>query len=99
MDLLRFLTITLDIALVITAVLALAYRPRIGGQLALGLRLLMLGVLILSLTHLADTALKEFSQYMLEHAPLSAVVHRGLNLAGFILIFLGFFRMRKAMEA
>jgi hypothetical protein len=99
MDALRLLTILLDVALVATAVLALLYRPQIGGQLALGLRLLMIGVLLLSLTHLADTTLKEFSPYIVEHAAFNAVLHRGLNLAGFILIFLGFFRMRKAMEA
>jgi hypothetical protein len=54
------LTYFLDIVLVVSAVLALYFRPRIGGQLAVGLRLIMVGVFILGLTHLTDTLLKDF---------------------------------------
>ena len=88
--------VILDIALVLLAIFALYYRPRIGGTLATGLRLLMAGVFILSLTHLADTGLNVIIDL---ESGFNAVLHRGLNLLGFVLIFIGFFRMRQALEA
>lgn len=96
MDFLRFLTILLDILLVIVAVFAFYYRPRIGGQLAMGLRLLLIGVILLGLTHMTDTLINTLIDI---HRPLNSVFHRGLNLAGFVFIFIGFFRMRQALEA
>jgi hypothetical protein len=91
------LTYFLDIVLVIGAFLALYFRPKIGGQLAIGLRLIMVGVFILGLTHLTDTLLKDFVAAI--DATLRPLLHRGLNVAGFLLIFIGFFQMRKAIEA
>lgn len=90
------LTYILDIILVVSAVLALYFRPRIGGQLAVGLRLIMVGVFILGLTHLTDTLLKDFVTSI--DATTRPLLHRGLNVIGFLIIFLGFFRMRKAIE-
>ncbi len=90
-------TYFLDILLVISALLALYFRPRIGGQLAVGLRLIMIGVFILGLTHLTDTLLKDFVSAI--DATTRPLLHRGLNVAGFILIFIGFFRMRQAIES
>ncbi len=87
----------LDILLVISAFLALYFRPRIGGQLAVGLRLIMIGVFILGLTHLTDTLLKDFVSAI--DATTRPLLHRGLNVAGFVLIFIGFFQMRKAIES
>lgn len=91
------LTYALDILLVIGALLALYFRPRLGGQLAIGLRLIMIGVLILGFTHLSDTLLKDFVATI--DATLRPLLHRGLNVVGFLFIFYGFFRMKKAMEA
>ena len=93
----RVLTYGLDIILVISALLALYYRPRIGGQLAIGLRLIMIGVFILGVTHLTDTLLKDFVSVI--DATARPLLHRGLNVVGFLFIFIGFFRMRKAIEA
>ena len=90
------LTYFLDILLVISAVLALYFRPRIGGDLAVGLRWIMVGVFILGLTHLSDTLLKDFVAAI--DATARPLLHRSLNLIGFIVIFLGFFRMRQALE-
>src|SRR5258705_4727480 len=90
-------TYFLDILLVISALLALYYRPRIGGQLAVGLRLIMIGVLILGLTHLSDTLLKDFVSTI--DATTRPLLHRGLNVIGFLFIFIGFFRMKKAIES
>lgn len=90
------LTYVLDILLVISALLALYFRPRIGGQLAVGLRLIMVGVFILGLTHLTDTLLKDLVSSI--DATTRPLLHRGLNVIGFVFIFIGFFRMRKAIE-
>lgn len=90
-------TYVLDIILVISAVLALYYRPRIGGQLAIGLRLIMVGVFLLGITHLTDTLLKDFVEAI--DATTRPLLHRGLNVVGFLFIFTGFFQMRKAIEA
>lgn len=91
------ITYILDLILVIGAFLALYFRPRLGGQLAIGLRLIMVGVLILGFTHLMDTLLKDFVTAI--DAATRPLLHRGLNVAGFLFIFYGFFRMKKAMEA
>jgi len=91
------LTYVLDIILVVSALLALYFRPKIGGQLAVGLRLIMVGVFILGLTHLTDTLLKDFVAAI--DATTRPLLHRGLNVAGFLLIFIGFFQMRRAIES
>jgi high-affinity nickel permease len=91
------LTLLLDIVLVVSAVLALYFRPRIGGTLAVGLRLIMVGVFILGLTHLTDTIIKDHVAMI--DATTRPLLHRGLNVVGFLFIFIGFFRMKKAMEA
>lgn len=91
------ITYILDIALVVSAFLALYFRPRLGGQLAIGLRLIMVGVLILGLSHLTDTLLKDFVAAI--DAATRPLLHRGLNVVGFLFIFYGFFRMKQAMDA
>jgi hypothetical protein len=91
------LTYFLDILLVISAILAWYFRPRIGGQLAMGLRLIMIGVLILGLTHLTDTLLKDLVSAI--DATTRPLLHRGLNVVGFVFIFIGLFRMKKAIES
>jgi hypothetical protein len=91
------LTYFLDILLVISALLALYFRPRMGGSLAVGLRLIMIGVFILGLTHLTDTLLKDFVSAI--DATTRPLLHRSLNLIGFVVIFIGFFRMKRALES
>ena len=90
-------TYVLDVILLISAVLALFFRPRLGGQLAIGLRMIMVGVLILGMTHLTDTLLKDFVASI--DAATRPLLHRELNVAGFLFIFLGFFQMRRALES
>ena len=83
----------LDIFLVIAAIAAYLARPRIGGQLAKGLQILMIGILVLGLAHLTETLF--FSLFYVER-PLNEVIHRLLVAVGFIFVILGFVRMRKA---
>jgi len=91
------LTYVLDITLLVSAILAFYFRPRLGGQLAVGLRIIMLGVVILGLTHLTDTLLKDFVETI--DAATRPLLHRELNVVGFLLIFIGFFQMRRALES
>jgi hypothetical protein len=92
------ITLVLDLLLLASAFLAWYFRPKLGGQLAVGMRLLMVGVLILGITHLADTVFLKDYLSAIDKA-LSPLVHRGLNVIGFIFIFIGFFQMKKAIEA
>jgi hypothetical protein len=89
--------IVLDVALVIAALLAYLFRPRLGGQLGSGLSLIMIGIIILGLTHLTDTLIKDFVPAV--DATYRSLLHRSLNLVGFIIMFIGFFQMKRAIEA
>jgi hypothetical protein len=85
----------LDIILVIAAVAAYLARPRIGGQLAKGMRLLTTGLLVLGFAHLIETL---FFTLLFVDRPLNEVVHRLLVVVGFIFVTVGFIRMRKAFD-
>jgi hypothetical protein len=83
----------LDIFLVIAAITAYLARPRIGGQLAKGLQILMIGILVLGFAHLTETL---FFTLFDVGRPLNEVIHRLLVASGFIFVIVGFVRMRKA---
>jgi glucose dehydrogenase len=85
----------LDVLLVAAAVVSYVARPRIGGQLARGLRILMAGVMVLGLAHLVETVLFSVFNVGLE---FNEIAHRLLVVFGFVLIILGFFTMRRAFE-
>ena len=70
-------------------------RPRIGGQLAVGLRTLLIGVMILGLAHFAETALFVILN---ENLQINEVIHRLFVGTGFVFVILGFYRMRRAFE-
>lgn len=85
----------LDILLVIAAITAYVARPRIGGQLARGLQILMIGILVLGLAHLIETLL--FIIFKVG-TPLNEIIHRLLVGTGFVLVIVGFIRMRGAFD-
>jgi hypothetical protein len=87
---------SLDILLVIAAIAAYLARPRIGGQLAKGMRSLTTGLLVLGFAHLIETL---FFITLFVDRPLNEVIHRLLVAVGFIFVILGFIRMRKAFDA
>jgi hypothetical protein len=87
------LAFVLDIFLVVAGVAAFIYRPRIGGELAKGLRLLTIGIMVLGFAHLAETIL--FAVFYVAR-PLNEVIHRLFVGAGFVFVVMGFARMRKA---
>lgn len=95
MDPLQVISFLLDVALVVAAVLAYHARPRIGGQLAIGLRTLLVGVMILGLAHFIETAL---FVVLNENLQVNEVIHRLLVGTGFLFVILGFYRVRRAFE-
>ena len=95
MDPLQLVSFVLDVLLVVAAVIAYAARPRIGGELAVGLRILLVGVLILGLAHFIETALFVLFN---ENLQVNEVLHRLLVGTGFVFIILGFTRMRRAFD-
>ena len=90
------LAFSLDILLVIAAFAAYLARPRIGGQLAKGMRSLTTGLLVLGFAHLLETLLFTFLSV---DRPLNEVIHRVFVAIGFMFVIVGFLRMRKAFDA
>jgi hypothetical protein len=86
----------LDIILVVAAFAAYLARPRIGGQLAKGMRSLTTGLLVLGFAHLLETL---FFTLLSIDGPLNEVIHRILVAIGFAFVIVGFVRMRKAFDA
>jgi hypothetical protein len=86
----------LDILLIAAAVLAYLARPRIGGQLAKGLRILLIGVMILGLVHFLESGLF----FLFSNWPVGVheVIHRLLVVGGFGFVIFGFVMMRRAFE-
>jgi hypothetical protein len=95
MDALQIVSLILDLLLVAAAVIAYLARPRIGGALAKGLRILLVGVMILGLAHFIETILFALLQMGQE---ANEVIHRLLVVAGFGFIIWGFLKMREALK-
>ena len=95
MHVLDLTALTLDLLLVGAAVLAYLARPRVGGEMARGLRVLMAGVIVLGLAHLVETGLFELMDLT---ARVNEVVHRGIVGAGFIMVIWGFAIMKRAFD-
>ncbi|MBI5564538.1 MAG: hypothetical protein HY870_06565 [Chloroflexi bacterium] len=95
MDILEIVSFALDVTLIVAAVVAYHARPRIGGQLSVGLRILLVGVMILGLAHFIETALFTVFAFDLH---INEVIHRLLVAIGFGCVILGFYRMRRAFE-
>lgn len=83
----------LDVLLVVAAMVAYLARPRLGGQMAKGLRILLVGVMILGFAHLIESVL-----FLLFSTDLwtNEILHRLLVGLGFVFIIMGFVTMRRA---
>ena len=95
MELLQIISLILDILLVAAAILSYLARPRIGGQLAKGLRILLIGVMILGFAHLIETG---FFVLLNENLQVNEVLHRLLVMGGFVFVIWGFVTMRRAFD-
>lgn len=95
MDTMQVGTIILDALLVVAAVVAYLARPQIGGALSKGLRILLIGVMILGFAHLIESILFIIFHFDLE---TNEIIHRLLVGTGFIFVIWGFLRMRQALK-
>ena len=95
MNFLELISLVLDILLVVAAIVAYLARPRIGGELAKGLRVLLAGVMVLGFAHLIETGMFVLLN---EERQLNEIIHRLLIGAGFVCVIWGFYTMRRAFE-
>jgi hypothetical protein len=95
MDTLQIISLILDMLLIMAAVIAYLARPQIGGALAKGLRILLIGVMVLGLAHFIETIL-----FAVLHVSQDAneVIHRLLVGIGFVFVIWGFLKMREALK-
>ena len=73
-------------------------RSAIGGAVGLAFRLVLAGIVILSVNHFLDTAYLANALKVANHTAdyfQAPIVHRAINLIGFILMFLGFIKLTK----
>jgi hypothetical protein len=69
-------------------------RPPLGGELARGMRTLMIGVIILGLAGFVETGL-----YAINPIPdLNEIVHRVMIVLAIVFIILGFNVMTRALK-
>jgi hypothetical protein len=95
MEALQIVSLILDVLLIAAAVIAYLARPHIGGALAKGLRILLIGVMILGLAHFIETILFAVLQM---GAEANEVIHRLLVGVGFVFVIWGFLKMRAALK-
>jgi len=95
MDTLQIISLTLDVSLIMAAVIAYLARPQVGGALAKGLRILLIGVMVLGLAHFIETILFVVLQV---NEDVNEVIHRLLVATGFIFVIWGFAKMREALK-
>ncbi len=95
MNTLQYISLALDVLLVVAAVVAYLARPQIGGELSKGLRVLLIGVMILGLAHFIESILLGIFHLNIE---ANEIIHRLLVGSGFIFVIWGFLKMRKALK-
>jgi hypothetical protein len=95
MNALQIVSLVLDVLLIVAAVFAYLARPRIGGALAKGLRILLIGVMILGLAHFIESILLAVFHLDIE---VNEIIHRLLVGTGFVFVIWGFVKMREALK-
>ena len=92
---LELVSLCLDILLVVATVIAYMARPRIGGELAKGMRVLLTGVVVLGFAHLIETGMFVLLN---ENRQINEVIHRLLVGSGIVFVIVGFNIMRRAFD-
>ena len=95
MNALQIASLILDVLLIVAAVIAYLARPRIGGTLAKGLRIMLIGVMVLGLAHFIESILFAVLQV---NRDANEVIHRLLVGTGFVFVIWGFIKMREALK-
>ena len=92
---LEMLSLALDVITIILTIAMFLARPRIGGELGRGMRILVTGFVVMGIGFLVETTLFITTRISLE---ANEVVHRLLIGLGFIGIIAGFNMMRRAFK-
>lgn len=74
-------------------------RSAIGGTVGTAFRYILVGILVLAVNHLLDTAYFSTALKAAGHATdlfQAAIVHRAINLVGFVLMTVGFQKLTNA---
>jgi hypothetical protein len=95
MNTLQIVSLVLDIILIILGLLTYVRRPKMGGQLARGIQILLIGLILLGFTHMLETGL--FVLLQLDE-DWNEVIHRVLVMVGFGFVLWGFRRMQTALD-
>lgn len=90
-----------DIITIVIGVLAIffARKSAVGGTFGTGMNLILAGIFVLTVNHLLDTVfLANFLKSAGHTADLlqSSIVHRLINLTGFLLVAFGFATFNKS---
>lgn len=89
------ISLVLDIILIILGILTYVRRPKLGGLFSRGMRILILGMIVLGFTHMIETGLFIIFQFDEEW---NEVIHRVLVVAAFGFVLLGLNRMQSALD-
>lgn len=92
---LQTISLILDLIVAIATVAMFLARPRIGGEFGRGMRILVIGFLVLGVAFVTETLLFLMSRISIE---ANEIVHRLLIGLGFVLIIWGFGVMRRALK-
>lgn len=90
--------IDLVVILISIGIIILAIRAAVGGLFGRGMALIATGILVLAINHALDTLFFSSALMMAGHAAdffQPSIIHRLINLIGFLLILLGFFSFSK----
>ena len=89
-------SLVLDLVLIVLGLLTYIRRPRLGGQLNAGMRMLLVGLIMLGFAHMFETALFIFLHLSED---VNEVVHRVFVIIAFMLVLWGFGRMQRALHS
>ncbi len=89
-------SLVLDLVLIVLGVLTYVRRPRLGGQLNGGMRMLLVGLIMLGFAHMFETSLFIFLHL---DEGVNEVVHRVFVIIAFVLVLWGFGRMQRALHS
>lgn len=89
-------SLVLDLVLIVLGILTYVRRPRLGGQLNAGMRMLLVGLIMLGFAHMFETSLFIFMHL---DEDVNEVVHRVFVIIAFVLVLWGFGRMQRALNS
>lgn len=95
MNVLQFVSLALDILLIVAGILTYTQRPRLGGLLSRGIQMLLIGLVILGFSHMIETGL--FIGFNLDQG-WNEILHRALVAAAFGFVLWGFRLMQRALD-